>query len=235
MAKILLPLIVLVSAMLLLEIFSPYQHSGKSFGKGCNPPNRLISTVGASPTKHEKSLTSRAQQSIWVKCPYQKHMGITPSLTGDKNHNVVTNNKKYLSGLTPVSTTRMIPIQKNTMSSQVVSSIKKLLNNTSPWVYAPEITIRKHRTNQPSFINLVKQVHKETGDSPHSNNTQPSNFNNSPWVYAPETTTRNPRNTEPGSTGTTYYTPRQSSLNSLTTAGRGQRKNSPQRKKNQIH
>ena len=95
----------------------------------------------------------------------------------------------------------MIPIQKNTMSSQVVSSIKTLLNNTSPWVYAPENTIRKHRTNQPSFINLEQkeQVHKETGDSPHSNNTQSSNFNNSPWVYAPENTTRNPRNTNQSS------------------------------------
>ena len=91
----------------------------------------------------------------------------------------------------------MIPIQKNTMSSQAVSSIKTLLNNTSPWVYAPENTIRKHRTNKPSVPNREhkEQVPKETGDSPHSNNTQFSNFNNSPWVYALENTTSDLRNT----------------------------------------
>jgi hypothetical protein len=180
--------------MLLLEIFSPYQHSGKSFGKGCNPPNRLISIVGASPTKHEKSLTIRAQQSIWVKCPYHKHMGITPSLTGDKKHNVVTNNEKYLSGLTPISTIRMIPIQKNTMSSQVVCSMKMPLNNTSPWVYAPENTIRNHRTNQSSFINLeqtdqvpkyirANQVPNTTGHAIGTINTTRMKiiFNNTMW------------------------------------------------------
>ena len=84
MANFLLPLILLVSAMLLLEIFSSYQHSGKSFGKGCNPPNRLISIVGASPTKHEKSLLSRAKKTIRVKCLDLTQLGITPtpSLTG---------------------------------------------------------------------------------------------------------------------------------------------------------
>ena len=99
MAKILLPLIVLVSAMLLLEIFSPYQHSGKSFGKGCNPPNRLISIVGASPTKHEKSLHSRAKKTIRVKCPDFTKLGITPtpSLTGGQVPNLQSGKKSLTS------------------------------------------------------------------------------------------------------------------------------------------
>jgi hypothetical protein len=53
--------------------------------------------------------------------------------------------------------------------------MKTLLNNTSPWVYAPENTIRNHTTNQSSFINLEQtdQYHTETGDSPNSNKIQP--------------------------------------------------------------
>ena len=81
--------------MLLLEIFSSYQHSGKSFGKGCNPPNRLKSIMGVSPIKHDKSLPSRAKKTIRVKCPDITKLGITPtpSLTGGQAPKVQLGNK----------------------------------------------------------------------------------------------------------------------------------------------
>jgi hypothetical protein len=71
-----------------------------------SPTNQRLNMSSTPPTRSSKrkteryslltSVNSSNKQSIWVKCPYQKHMGITPSLTGDIKHNVVLNNGKHL-------------------------------------------------------------------------------------------------------------------------------------------
>ena len=59
------------------------------------PPKPSYKHYGCKPQKHEMSLPSRAKQSIRVKCPDHKKLGITPtpSLTGGQVPKVQLGNK----------------------------------------------------------------------------------------------------------------------------------------------
>ena len=98
MALFFSPLNFAMFAMLLLVHFSQYQHSGKSFGKGCNPPTRRIaSNLGENPIQHDKFPNTKGQTQV----PKYIRANQVPNTTGH--------------AIGKTNTTRMITILNNTM------------------------------------------------------------------------------------------------------------------------
>ena len=101
MALFFSPLNFAIFAMLLLVLLSQYQHSGKSFGKGCNPPTRRIArNLGENPIQHDKSPNTKGQTQ---EVPKYIRANQVPNTTGH--------------AIGKTNTTRMEIILNNTMWS----------------------------------------------------------------------------------------------------------------------
>ena len=127
MALFFSPLNFAIFAMLLMVLLSQYQHSGKSFGKGCNPPTRRIaSNLGENPIQHEEVPNTKGQTQ---EVPKYIRANQVPNTTGHAIGKTNTTRMKIILNNTMWSTPQRNTIQQIPMTQK---SRQKPGNSKSP-------------------------------------------------------------------------------------------------------